>query len=134
VSSVKPKCVQTKSNSPSPRGTMWRVDSELTCCWMIRLGNSVIMVTVGMISVPGFAGSGSSTRARAPRPAGASSCSAMSALKLVTPSVTVLFSPPSLRRETITAWRPCSSITMRLFWSARHRPKVTNQVCSRPGW
>ena len=58
----------------------------------------------------------------------------MSALKLVTPCVTALFSPPSLRREIITAWRPCASITMRLFWSARHRPKVTNQVCSRPGW
>ena len=134
LSSAKPKCVQMKSNVPSPRGTMWRVDSEFTCCWMMRLGNSVIIVTLGMISVPGFAGSGTFHHGSGTTSSRRVSFSAMSALKLVTPCVTVLFWPPSLRRDSITAWRPCSSMIMRLRWSARHSPKVTNQVWSRPGW
>ncbi len=51
-----------------------------------------------------------------------------------TPCVTAAAAAASLRRDTIAAWRPLASSTILLRWSARHRPKVTNQVCSRPGW
>ena len=39
----------------------------------------------------------------------------------------------AVRREIIAAWRPCWSSLRRDSLSARHKPKVTNQVWSRPG-
>jgi phenylalanyl-tRNA synthetase beta chain len=43
--------------------------------------------------------------------------------------------PPALPRvEIMAAWRWCASMRSRLLLSARQSPKVTNQVCRRPGW
>ena len=73
VSSAKPKWVQTKSNAPWPSGWMWRVETQLTCCWKITLGKSVVITAVG----PPHQGSGTMSRKR-----GSLSC--MSSLKLDT--------------------------------------------------
>ena len=43
-------------------------------------------------------------------------------------------SPAVPRVEIIAAWRCLSSMRSCDLLSARQRPKVTNQVCSRPGW
>ena len=95
---------------------------EFTCCWTITLGKSVSIVTVG----PFHQCSGTTSRTRR-------SFSFMFSLKLDTPCVTSPL-PPSFLREIITAWRDFASITSCDFWSARHSPNATNQVCSRPGW
>ncbi|MNE98314.1 hypothetical protein D3C80_1968120 [compost metagenome] len=89
---------------------------------MITLGNSVISTAVG----PFHQGSGTMSRKR-------SSFSDICSLKLDTPLVTLPL-PPWPRVEIMAAWRKWRSIFSSDRLSARHRPKVTNQVCSRPGW
>src|SRR5207302_6163007 len=114
----KPKCVQTKSNAPGPLGWMCLVETLLTCCCRITLGNSVIITAVG----PPHQDSG--TMSRKP---GSLSC--MLSLKLDT-CVTCPAFPLAPRVEIIAAWRCCESILSSDLLSARQRPKVTNQVCS----
>src|SRR3546814_7764835 len=102
----------------------WSSDvcSSDLCCWMVRPGNSVINTAVG----PFHQGSGTMSRNR-------SSLSCIWSLKLATPCVTEPL-PPSPRVEIMAAWRKCESIFSADRLSARHNPKVTNQVCSKPGW
>ena len=61
------------------------------------------------------------------------SSSAMLDLKLVTCDTADCL-PALPRVEIIAAWRCCASIFSADLLSARQSPKVTNQVCSRPGW
>ncbi|MNR51141.1 hypothetical protein D3C85_1707720 [compost metagenome] len=88
---------------------------------MMTLGNSVISTAVG----PFHQGSCTMSRKR-------SSFSDICSLKLDTPLVTVLL-PPCPRVEIMAAWRKWRSIFSSDRLSARQSPKVTNQVCSRPG-
>src|SRR5450830_1464551 len=71
------ECVHTKSKEPVPCGWMCRIDTLLTCCWMIRLGNTVVITAVG----PPHQGSGTMSSRR-----GSFSC--MLSLKLSTPATT----------------------------------------------
>ena len=42
-----PACIPVCAKAPGPLGWMCRVETLLTCCWKITLGNSVIMTAVG---------------------------------------------------------------------------------------
>ncbi|MDT4871363.1 hypothetical protein FQZ97_1064880 [compost metagenome] len=102
----------------------------LTCCWKITLGNRVVITAVGICSPSCHQGSGTMSRKRL-------SSSSIAALKLdtcVTCAAWPLAWPMLPRVETMAAWRWCASMRSSLLLSARQRPKVTNQVCSRPGW
>jgi hypothetical protein len=61
------------------------------------------------------------------------SLSFISSLKLDT-WVTCSALPAAPRVEIIAAWRCLSSMRSCDLLSARQSPKVTNQVCSSPGW
>ena len=75
-----------------------------------------------------------STTARARRRGSGRRCSFMLCLKLDTPCVTPRAACPALRaRDHARRGGNASSITSCDLLSARHRPNVTNHVCSRPG-
>ena len=100
----------------------------LTCCWKMTLGKIVVITAVRATSTTA---SGTMSRKR-----GSSQlpCLSLKLATCVTCSVPCSDLPALPRVETIAAWRWRSSITSCDLLSARQRPKVTNQVCSRPGW
>ena len=121
----RPRSRRTSSagrTASAPRGTSWRIASVFDCCCTMRFGHIVCITTV---AAPGNSRTGSSSRGSLQRRGrrGTTACRRSPRLAGC--------SPRSRRARSAGRSRPSRCAD---GLSARNRPKVTRNTCSRLAW